>query len=51
MKYPGGAMYVGGWLKSIQEGRGRMAEADGTSYIGGFHNGKRHGKGVITFVN
>ncbi|MFT7120504.1 MAG: hypothetical protein ACJAZ9_000677 [Neolewinella sp.] len=51
LRFPDKSYYAGGWRFSLQEGEGRMQEANGTNYVGGWHNGRRHGEGEIVYKN
>jgi len=42
-----GAQYVGEWKKSMQHGRGRLDDADGSWYQGEWSEGLPHGRGQM----
>jgi hypothetical protein len=47
MEYPSGDIYEGDWVEDQCHGQGTFIEAKtGNKYVGGYKNGKRHGKGV-----
>jgi len=43
----GSGVYVGEWKKSLQHGKGRLEEADGSWYQGEWENGQPHGRGQM----
>lgn len=47
MTYPSGDTYEGSWAHDVANGQGTYIEAKtGNKYVGGYKDGKRHGKGV-----
>jgi len=45
--YTSGALYRGEIEDFLPNGNGEMQNADQTSYVGGWKDGKRHGEGTI----
>jgi hypothetical protein len=43
----GSGVYVGEWKKSMQHGKGRFEDADGSWYQGEWEDGQPHGRGQM----
>jgi hypothetical protein len=43
----GSGTYFGEWKKSMQHGKGRFEDADGSWYQGEWENGQPHGRGQM----
>ncbi len=44
-----GAVQEGTWVEGKLEGRGKEITTDGYAFTGSFHNGAKHGLGVLTY--
>ena len=44
-------MYEGGWKSDMQEGQGKLTEADGGVYDGGWMTGEMEGQGKFTYAS